>query len=129
MKISKRAQYGLRAMVCLAKKSSKSSPCSLKEISRKEEIPFDFLEKIISDLQCAGLVKAKKGVSGGYFLAKKPENITIGEIVRALEDMVPVGCAACQKARTCLSRDVWDKMQDSMDSVLDSTTLADLIRK
>jgi Rrf2 family protein len=129
MKISKKAQYGLRAMVYLAKNSSKDNPHSLKEVSKKEEIPFDFLEKIIMELQGAGLTKAKKGVTGGYFLARSPKKITAGEIVRALEDTVPVSCAGCQMIRNCSTKNVWEKVQNSVDSTLNSTTLADLIKK
>jgi len=129
MQVSKKAQYGLRAMVYLAKHSSTKKVCPIKEISEKEEIPFDFLEKIISELEKAGLVKAKKGVQGGYFLAKEPQKITAGEIVRVLESTVPVSCAGCQMARICSAKSVWQKVQDSLDSTLDSMTLADLIKK
>ena len=128
MKISKKSQYGLRAMVYLAKHSSEDKVCPIKEISEKENIPFDYLEKIVSELEKADLVKAKKGVRGGYFLAKEPENITSGEIVRVLESTVPVSCAGCQMARICSTKNVWDKVQDSLDSTLDSMTLADLIK-
>jgi len=129
MKISKKSQYGLRAMVYLAKNSSENKVCPLKEISEKEKIPFDYLEKIIAELELAGLVLAKKGVQGGYFLAKKPKEITTGEIVRVLESTVPVSCLGCQMARICATKDVWEKVQDSVDSTLDSMTLADLIKK
>ncbi len=129
MRISKKAQYGLRAMVYLAKHSSKEKVCPLKEVSEKENIPFDFLEKIISELQQAGLVEAKKGVQGGYFLTLPPEKITTGEVVRILESTVPVSCLGCQMARICVTKDVWEKVQDSVDSTLDSMTLADLIKK
>jgi len=128
MRVSKKAQYGLRAMVYLAKHSSKEKVCPLKEISEKEDIPFDFLEKIISELQEAGLVEAKKGVQGGYFLTLLPEKITTGEVVRVLESTVPVSCAGCQMARICSTKNVWEKVQDSVDSTLDSMTLADLIK-
>lgn len=135
MRISKKAQYGLRAMVYLAKNylaaSSrvKRKPIPLKEISKKEKISFDFLEKIISDLEKAKLVKAKKGAQGGYFLNRAPEKITAGEILEVLEDLVPVGCAGCQMARICSSKPLWDDVKDSLDSTLNSTTLADLIKK
>lgn len=128
MRVSKKAQYGLRAMVYLAKHSSEKEVCSIKEISEKEKIPFDFLEKIISELQEAGLVEAKKGVQGGYFLICPPEKITAGEVVRVLESTVPVSCLGCQMARVCATKDVWEKVQDSLDSTLDSMTLADLIK-
>jgi Rrf2 family cysteine metabolism transcriptional repressor len=129
MKISKKSQYGLRAMVYLAKASQEKKICPLKEISKAEGIPFDFLEKIFSELEKAGLVEAKKGAQGGYFLAKKPGEITAGEVVRVLEETVPVGCAGCARARTCLTKSVWSQLQDTLDSTLDSITLADLAKK
>lgn len=129
MRVSKKSQYGLRAMVYLAKHSSESNVCSLKEISKKEKIPFDYLEKIISELSKASLVKAKKGVQGGYFLAKEPKKITAGEIVRVLESTVPVSCFGCPIARTCSTKSVWSEVQESLDSTLDSITLEDLIKK
>jgi len=125
MKVSKKSQYGLRAMVYLAKKGK---ICPLKEISEKEKIPFDFLEKIISELQEAGLVEAKRGVQGGYFLTKEPKKITAGEVVRVLENTAPVSCFGCQMARICTTKNVWEKVQDSLDSTLDSVTLKDLIK-
>jgi len=129
MRVSKKAQYGLRAMVYLAKHSSKNRVCPIKEISEKEKIPFDFLEKIISELEETGLVEAKKGVQGGYFLTKEPKKITAGEIVRALESTVPVSCAGCQMARVCSAKNLWQEVKNSLDSTLDLTTLADLIKK
>lgn len=130
MKISKKSQYGLRAMVYLAKVSQKKKICPLKEISKAEGIPFDFLEKIILELEKAGLVKAKKGALGGYFLARKPQKITAGEIVRILEETFTlVGCLGCPKAKFCLTKGVWQEAQESLDSSLDSVTLADLIKK
>lgn len=115
-------------MVYLAKNSLKDKVCPIREISEKENIPFDYLEKIIAELEKAGLVKAKKGVQGGYFLIKKPKEITAGEIVRVLESTVPVSCLGCQMARICSTKNVWEKVQDSLDSTLDSMTLADLIK-
>lgn len=130
MKVSKKSQYGLRAMACLARNCSEKKVCPLKEISEKEDIPFDFLEKIILELEKAGLVKAKKGVQGGYFLAKKPKKITTGEIVRVLEETAPlVSCLGCPKVRSCLTKGVWKKAQESLDSTLNSITLEDLIKK
>lgn len=125
MKISKRAQYGLRAMVYLAKKYKEITP--LKEIAKKEKISPDFLEKIISDLEKVKLVKAKRGAFGGYYLAKAPSKISAGEIVRVLEDIVPVSCAGCQMARICSAKSIWKDVQDSVDSALDSTNLSDLL--
>jgi len=128
MQVSKKAQYGIRAMIYLARNSSKDKVCSLKEISKKEDIPFDFLEKIMAELEKAGLVKAKKGAHGGYFLFKKANKIKAGDIIRTLENVVPVGCMGCPKAMGCSSKVLWDEVQGSLDSALDSNTLADLIK-
>ena len=81
LKISTKSQYGLRAIVYLATSKEKINP--LRAISKKEGISFDYLEKILSKLEKTGLVKAKKGVLGGYFLAKTPKKIKIAEILKA----------------------------------------------
>lgn len=126
MHISKKAQYGLRAMIHLAKNEKKI--ISLKEIAKAEKISADFLEKIIKNLQTAGLVKAKKGAFGGYYLARKPKNIYAGEVVEALEDITPVKCVGCQMARMCSSKSIWDEVKESVNDTLYSKTLKDLIK-
>jgi len=134
LRISTKSQYGLRTMVYLAKHRDKIS--SLNLISEKEGISFDYLEKIISKLEKTGLIKAKKGVQGGYFLAKSPKRIKIGDIIRALEgDTVLVKCIApirkrgyrCPRERKCLTKNFWQKIQKTLNNVLNSITLADLI--
>jgi Rrf2 family protein len=136
MKISKKTQYGLRAMVYLAKPSLKNRLCSLKEISEIEEIPFNFLEKIFAELKKGGLVKAKKGVQGGYFLARSPKKITAGEIIKILEGTIaPVFCVSnnkrhiCPRRRKCKTVNVWIKIHNTLKATLSSITLADLARK
>jgi len=119
-------------MVCLAK--CKDRICPLKEISKKEGISFDYLEKIAARLEKAGLVGAKKGAQGGYFLNKKPSKIKIGEIIRALEgEKSLVKCMAgnyhCPMEGKCLSKKFWEKIQSSINSVLNSLTLADLVSR
>jgi len=131
MKISTRSQYGLRAMVYLAK--CKKRICSLKEISEKEGISFDYLEKIISKLEKAKFLKSKKGVQGGYFLGRSPSKIKAGDIVRILEGKtilvkcLPGGCF-CPREKKCLTKSFWGKIQKTLDSALNSITLADLIK-
>jgi len=127
MQISKKAEYGLRAMLYLAKNPKKIIP--LKEIAKKERVPFDFLEKIMAELQKANLVKAKKGVQGGYFLAKPAKKITPGDIVLVLEEnMALVHCSGCPMAGKCTSEDVWGEVQQSMDNTLNAVSLADLVK-
>jgi Rrf2 family protein len=133
LKISAKSQYGLRAMVYLA--GRKRNISSLKTISEKEEISFDYLEKIISKLEKAGLLKAKKGVQGGYFLAKSPGKIKVGEIIKTLEgELALVKCIAktkrciCPRSKGCLTKNFWKKIQDSLNNTLNSLTLADLVK-
>jgi len=126
MQISKKSQYGLRAMVYLSKKNGKEF-FSLKDISEKEGIPFDFLEKIMSELEKKKLVKAKKGIQGGYILAKKPQKITAKDIVSSLENTTAVDCSFCGKSKKCLSRNVWKKVDIAIDKTLKSITLKDLV--
>lgn len=138
MKISTRSQYGLRAMVYLARFSVKNKVYPLKIISKNEGISFDYLEKIISQLEKRGLVKAKKGARGGYFLARNPQKIKVGEIIRALEGtLAPVGCVAkekdkkynCPRKKICRTFGVWKMVKDSLNTTLDSIVLTDLIKK
>jgi len=130
-RISTKSQYGLRAMIYLAKCNLKV--CPLKEVSKKEGISFDYLEKILSRLEKVGLIRSKKGSQGGYFLSRKPSKIKIGEIIRSLEEGKGlVMCTVkhgknCPLERKCLARSFWFKIQKSLDSVLNSITLQDLI--
>lgn len=136
MRISKKTQYGLRAMVYLAKVFKKDKAFPLREIVKKEGISFDFLEKIISKLAKQGLIKAKKGIQGGYFLAKEPKKIKVGEIIKALEGtMAPVECLDrkvklfCPLKKKCLTRGFWRKLEKSLNFTLNSIKLSDLTRK
>lgn len=105
---------------------------SLKEISEKENIPFDYSEKIFSKLEKANLIETKRGATGGYFLARKANKIKIGEIVRALEEGFPsVKCLygeECPQEEKCLTKSFWSKIYTSLNKSLDSMTLKDLIK-
>ncbi len=132
MKISKKSQYGLRAMVCLANEESEF--CSLRIISEKEKIPFSYLEKIFSKLEKSGLIDSKKGVQGGYALSKPTKKIKVGEIMRALEEeLVLVECigakGVCSKEKSCKTIGLWKKLQESMEKTIDSITLYDLTKE
>jgi len=108
---------------------------SLKEISQKENISFDYLEKIISQLEKKGLVRSKRGIRGGYSLKRSPQKISVGEIINTLEStMFPVKCLAkekrynCPRKKTCKTVNVWKKVQEVLNSTLNSITLADLLK-
>ena len=137
MRISKKTQYGLRAMARLAVAfQTKNKICSIKDISEKENISFDYLEKIISELERKGFLKSKRGAAGGYYLSRAADKINVGEIFRALESTTAVtSCLAqasqdrfdCPRRKKCKTIDVWKKIQDSLNSTLESMTLKDLI--
>jgi len=111
-----------------------SGPLSLTEISRAEHLPLAYLEQLVGELRRAGLVEGTRGLHGGYRLSRPPTAITVGEIYRVLEGPIaPVECTtedyqpgSCTVEQVCLSRSVWQRVQESVSQVLDSTTLSDL---
>jgi len=134
MKISTRGRYGLRAMVDLAANGDGGS-VTLKSIAERQGIPENYLEQLISPLKKAGYVRSTRGALGGYALNKPAGEISVGDVLRALEgDMRPVECVSeeaagsCGKAgcESCVTRPVWRKMYDSINNVLESFSLADL---
>lgn len=128
MKISKKAQYGLTAMVHLAKQKNKKA-VSIREISKIEGVPFNFLSNIFSSLEKEGLVSAKHGMNGGYYLAKSASAITAGDIVETIEGKInPVDCFLCSKAKKCASKNVWDKVKKSLSKTLYSIKLSELVK-
>ena len=133
MKISTKTQYGLRALIRIA--NSDKNVVSLKEISEKENIPFDYLEKIISKLQKEGIVKAKRGKNGGYFLPHPPKKIKIKKIIETLEgEWITVKCLSkenfnCPQEKKCLAKNFWQTLKKSIDKILNKITLDDLITK
>lgn len=135
MKLSAREQYGLRAMIELARRYG-AGPVSLNDVAQAQGISFSYLEQIVPLLKDAGLIESTRGAYGGYVLSRGPQAITIGDIIRALEEghIIPLKCIPgaevrdpCARQEICTARDVWRRMHDGIVEVLDSTTLADLI--
>jgi len=130
MKFSTKAEYGLRAMIRLARNKAKE-PYSLAQIAREEHISLAYLERLISRLKRAGLVLSTKGVAGGYKLSRAPEKISIGEVFVALEgSLAPykcVGVGVFCSARGCATKVVWQKLQKAVEKTLNSIKLKDLI--
>jgi len=127
MKISKKAEYGLTAMVHLAKLKSDKA-VSIRQISNIEGVPFEFLSKIFSNLEKGKLVISRHGANGGYSLAKKPNKIAIVDIIELLEDINTVNCSQCIRSKKCLAKNVWNKIDKAVNKTLSSITLADLIK-
>jgi Rrf2 family protein len=137
MKLSKRGEYGLRAMVDLASQAP-GSVVSTKEIAQREQIPVKFLEQILLTLRHAGLLHSRMGLGGGYSLAKPAEDITLGQIVRVLDGpLAPIRCVsqmayeacACPDEKTCGLRLVMADVRNAISSILDRTTLADVAHR
>jgi Rrf2 family cysteine metabolism transcriptional repressor len=136
MKVSTRVHYGLRAMTELARSYRDGRLLSISEIARSEDLPLAYLEQLVGELRRAGLVEGTRGVRGGYRLAREPERITVGDVYRVLEgEVAPVECTAedylpgtCTRENECLSRSIWERVQQAILAVLDSTTLEDLQR-
>ena len=132
MRISTKGKYGLRAMVDLAV-NSLDSPISLSSIAERQDLSLGYMEQVFSVLRKAGLVNSIKGAQGGYILADNPANITVGDVLRALEgDLNVVDEAEQQEANEksieyCIKTVVWDKMNESLNKVADSITLEDLV--
>lgn len=104
---------------------------TLKSIAEKQGISETYLEQLIPSLRKADLVKSVRGAQGGYFLAHEAKNITVGQILRALEgSMAPVACVdniVCEDKDACISRIVWKKIQNAINEAIDTFTLEDLI--
>jgi Rrf2 family protein len=135
--ISRRTQYGLKAMLALGRKY-REGPVLIGTLAREEAIPIKFLEAILLDLKGRGLLDSKMGRKGGYFLNRPPSGITIGSIIRVIEGpLAPLPCASetafkpceeCEDVENCGTRIIMRRVRDAMSDVLDRTTLADLIK-
>lgn len=134
MKISTRGEYGVRAMVTLAKNYGQG-PMSIAAVSRASAVPMPYLEQLIGPLRRAGLVESKRGARGGYQLTRHPSDVRVGDVYRVMEGPVaPMDCVSedvaeqtCPLIDGCETRPVWLQMRDAIVATLDSTTLADLI--
>lgn len=135
MKLSTKGRYGLRAMIDLAL-NAKDSQISIKNISERQNISENYLEQIIAVLKKRGFVKSCRGAQGGYSLTKSPKDVSVGDILRALEgDLNPVDCITvnediqCTESELCVTKFVWKKISDSINDVVDNITLEDLVHE
>lgn len=133
MKLSTKGRYGLRAMINLALYSSEEV-VSIKSISERESISENYLEQIIATLKKADYVTSTRGAKGGYSLSKEAKDISVGDILRALEgDLNPVDCVAvndeisCDEADFCVTKYVWKRISESINQVVDNISLQDLV--
>ena len=141
MRLSKRGEYGLRAMITLAEAPAQGDfpiMMQIKEISQREQISPKFLEQILLTLKNAGLLHSKMGVGGGYYLARPASEITLGQIFRVLDGPVaPIKCVSqmayescgCPDEETCGLRLVMGDVRNAIADILDHTSLADVTQR
>lgn len=136
MKISTRGRYGLKAMVDIAFNSKENTCVSLKSIAERTGISENYLEQLIAPLKKAQLVKSTRGAQGGYILNKRAEDISVGDILRAVEGPLELveclsGSESCGTGDcdTCVTRGVWAKLSDSVSETANNISLAELVEK
>lgn len=135
MKLSTKGRYGLLAMIDLANHIN-DGPISIKSISERRGISENYLEQIIAVLKKNGLVKSSRGAQGGYEVGMELDQISVGNILRALEgDLNLVDCVTvnenkkCDESGGCPTKFIWKKITDSINDVVDHISLMDLVNE
>ena len=135
MRLTTKSRYGTRLILDLAV-NAQDGPVPLGDVSRRQNISLKYLEQLIRKLKLAGLVKSQRGPFGGHMLNKSADDITVGEIVRTLEETTAITdcserdeklCGVCNKAGDCLSRWVWIEASNAMFARLDEITIGGLL--
>jgi Rrf2 family protein len=133
MFLTQRNQYALRAIVELARRAG-SGPVKVSEIAKAQAIPLRFLEVILGQLKGSGLVDAKRGYYGGYFLLRQPEEITVGSVIRFLQGEPDLkecqSCISklqCPFETDCAFASLWSRVNEAVFNIFDETTIKDLV--
>ncbi|MFH0764372.1 MAG: Rrf2 family transcriptional regulator [Candidatus Omnitrophota bacterium] len=134
MKITYKGDYALKALFQLALEYNEGGIVSITEIAKPGDMPTKFLEQILLTLRKGGFVKSKRGINGGFFLARRPKDITVGEIIRFIEGPIePISCISeehykgCKDVACCIFRDVWKEVGDAISVVIDTLTFEELV--
>lgn len=133
MKLSTKGRYGARMMQDLALHYG-NGPILLKDIAERQEISEKYLGHLIAPLKAAGLINSTRGAHGGYMLAKSPTEITMREVIQALEGSLSLSeCihapAVCRRVKSCVTRDILGEVSEKMVEVLEASTLQDMINR
>jgi len=135
MRLSKKGEYALRAMIYLSLNYEKPS-VQIKEISENEKIPEKFLSQILLQLRNSGLLQSKRGVGGGYFLIKHPKEITLAEVIRIIDGpLAPLGCVSkwahesCPKEKTCGLQSIMMEVRNAISNILENITFDDACKR
>ncbi len=136
MKITYKGDYALKAILQLALKynEDKNEVVSINEIAKSGDMPIKFLEQILLSLRRGGFVKSRRGIKGGFVLAKEPADITVGAIVRFIEGPIePISCVGeecykgCKDVASCIFRGIWQDVKTAISLVVDTVTFEDLV--
>ena len=126
MNISVKGEYALQAIFDLASQRP-GEPVKIADIARRQKIPQKFLELILAGLKQAGFVESRRGAEGGYLLARAPESLSVGEVLRSVEGPAHSKARTRKKVETPFS-DMWEQVDNAVSEVIDKTTFADLLR-
>ncbi|HCE43183.1 MAG TPA: Rrf2 family transcriptional regulator [Lentisphaeria bacterium] len=132
MKLSTKSRYGLRILLQIAIDNKDGKAAQGKAIARKQDISEPYLEQIMIPLKTAGLVRTTRGCNGGYFLNKKPEEITVLNIIELFEgEFNLVDCVAdhkaCNRTKTCQTINVWKRLAQALKSTAEKITLQSIL--
>lgn len=135
MKISTKGRYGLRAMIDIAQ-YSEIEPVSINSIATRQGISERYLEQLMTLMKKAGLIQSIRGAGGGYVLARDMSQISVGDVLRALEgSLEPVECAgfnqedSCEAAGGCVTKYVWQRINESINRTVDEISLRQLVEE
>lgn len=136
MKITYKGDYALKALLELAFDYEANKVVSLTDISKRQNIPVKYLEQIMLILKGAGFISSKRGIGGGFFLLKPPEEIILGDVVRLIEGpMEPIACGKrihdykCGEEDECVFREIWVNVTDAISAIVDHVTFADIMNR
>ena len=133
MKVSTKGDYGVRALVELAHRYGQG-PLQSAEIASRQEIPETYLDQLLTTLRRAGFIRSVRGPQGGHALIREPHEVNLNEVMVALEgSLAPIPCVddpdACTKEGGCVQREVWERVRDATQEILQSVSIADLAEK
>lgn len=135
LRLSTKGQYGVRAMFEIAK-NYKKGPLTIKEIAKRQDVSISYLEQLLNKLRKSRLIKSQKGPGGGYILYKKPEEISIGKILNALEGPIaitrcldPSANKGCNRIEGCVARLLWKSLGEKIERFLETISLKDLLKE
>lgn len=132
MRITYKGDYALKTILDLAKHYGQS-PVTIHSLAHRADIPIKFLEQILLELKRAGFVESKRGKIGGYLLAKEPQELTLGEVIRFIDGPIkPIACVddayiGCREKNKCVFRGIWRKITEATSNIVDNITFKDLV--